>query len=71
MYKEFKLTKRYQIAFNLFRLEAKRVGKVYHTGFHSWIDSINNFTTYSMVIYRFRILLYIEHKHKCGSNYET
>ena len=66
MYKSFKLTSRHEMAFNKFRKTAKTISKVYNTGFHKWTDSINEFTTYSITVGTFRVMLYVEHKHKCG-----
>jgi len=55
MYKEFKVTRRIRIAFNIFPKTAKRVSKVYHTGIQFWetFDDRN----YSIVLFNFRILL--------------
>lgn len=66
MYKSFKITPRYEIAFEKFRRAAKGLSKVYNTGFHKWTDELNNFTTYSVVIGLYRIMVYVQHKHKCG-----
>ena len=69
MYKKFKLTKRYEIAFHIFPKSAKEIKTikpVYHTGIYKTKDIYNGFSTYFFVLYRFRILLYVEHKHKCG-----
>ena len=56
MYKTFK-TKKYYLAFNIFPKTAKKVSKVYHTGFRNWEadDSKNN----SLVLGTFRIIFAI------------
>jgi len=69
MYKSFQLTKRHSIAFNIFPKSAKNVKlpkSVYHTGIYKTTDEINEFDTYFFVLYRFRIMWYVQHKHKCG-----
>jgi len=69
MYKSFKLTKRHSIAFNIFRKSAKKlktITPVYHTGIYKTTDEINSFDTHFFVLGRFRVMWYIEHKHKCG-----
>ena len=66
MYKSYKISKRFGIAFNKFRKSAKGVSKVYNTGFHKWTDEINEFTTYSITVGVYRVMLYVQHKHKCG-----
>lgn len=66
MYKSYKISKRFGIAFNKFRKSAKEISKVYRTGFHKWTDEINEFTTYSITVGVYRVMLYVEHKHKCG-----
>jgi hypothetical protein len=69
MYKSFKLTKRRSIAFNRFPKSAKNIKlekSVYHTGIYKSTDEINGFDTYFFVLGRFRIMWYVEHKHKCG-----
>ncbi len=67
MYKSYKISKRFGIAFNKFRKSAKEISKVYRTGFHKWTDEINEFTTYSITVGVYRVMLYVEHKHKCGA----
>ena len=69
MYKSFKLTKRYGIAFERFRKAAKTMKlrkTVYHTGIYKTTDDINEFDTYYFVLGRCRIMWYVQHKHKCG-----
>lgn len=69
MYKSFKLTKRYGIAFERFRKAAKKMKlrkTVYHTGIYKTTDDINEFDTYYFVLGRCRIMWYVQHKHKCG-----
>lgn len=69
MYKSIKLTKRYSIAFNIFPKSAKKINlikSVYHTGIYKSTDEINEFDTYFFVLYRFRIMWYVKHKHQCG-----
>lgn len=69
MYKHFKLTKCYSIAFHKFPKSAKDyqlADKVYDTGIYKSTDVINNFTTYFFVLGTFRIIWYVEHKHKYG-----
>ena len=57
MYKQIKITKKYQIAFERFNTFCKeKVGGVYKTGIRNW-DSHSHYT-YSIVIGRFRIMLY-------------
>ena len=69
MYKQFKLTKRFSIAFNKFRKQAK-VGNpkiaAYHTGICKSTDTINEFDTYFFVLGLFRMMIYVQHKHTCG-----
>jgi hypothetical protein len=69
MYKEFKLTKRHSIAFNKFGKKLKTLKikvPVYHTGICKATDDINEFDTYFFVLGTFRIMWYVQHKHKCG-----
>lgn len=66
MYKSFKITKRFSIAINKFRKQAKDISKAYHTGYFKSTDEINSFDTHFFVLGTFRIMIYIEHKHKCG-----
>jgi hypothetical protein len=69
MYKSFKLTKRHSIAFHKFPKSAKKIKTitpVYHTGIYKSTDDINEFDTYFFVLGTFRIMWYVEHKHKCG-----
>ncbi len=70
MYKSFKLTKRHSIAFNKFPKSAKTVQTkvpAYHTGICKSTDDINEFETYFFVLGTFRIMWYVEHKHKSGA----
>ena len=69
MYKSFKLTKRHSIAFHKFPKSAKKnklAKSVYHTGIYKSTDEMNGFDTHFFVLGHFRILWYVEHKHKCG-----
>ena len=69
MYKSFKLTKRHSIAFNKFSKRAKNMKlekSVYHTGIYKSTDEINGLDTHFFVLGTFRIMWYVEHKHKCG-----
>jgi hypothetical protein len=66
MYKSFKITKRLAIAFNRFPKTAKEVSGAYHNGFCKSTDTINGFDTYYFVLGLYRIMFYVEHKHKCG-----
>jgi hypothetical protein len=69
MYKSFKLTKRYNIAFEKFNKKAKTIKTkipAYHTGICKSTDEINEFDTYFFVLGTFRIMWHVEHKHKCG-----
>lgn len=69
MYKSFKLTKRYAIAFETFPKSAKTLKtkvRAYHTGIRKSTDEINEFDTYFFVLNTFRIMWYVQHKHKCG-----
>jgi hypothetical protein len=68
-YKQFKLTKRRSIAFHKFPKTAKKITlekSVYHTGIYKSTDEINSFDTYFFVLGTFRVMWYVEHKHKCG-----
>lgn len=70
MYKSFKLTKRYSISFETFPKTAKKIlvkKTVYHTGIYKTTDEINEFDTYFFVLGTFRIMWYVQHKHKCGN----
>jgi hypothetical protein len=74
MYKSIKLNKRYEIAFNTFPKSAKKIElrkPVYNTGIYKTTDEINQFDTYFFVLYRFRIMLYVAHKHQCGVSNQT
>jgi len=69
MYKSFKLTKRHSIAFNKFPKSAKNIKlekSVYHTGIYKSTDEINGFDTHFFVLRTFRIMWYVQHKHKRG-----
>ena len=69
MYKSFKITKRYSISFETFPKSAKEIKTkvpAYHTGICKSTDVINEFDTYFFVLGTFRILWYVQHKHKCG-----
>jgi hypothetical protein len=73
MYKSFKLTKRYGIAFNTFPKTAKTMKlkvPAYHTGICKSTDEINEFDTYFFVLGTFRIMWYVQHKHKCGVTHQ-
>lgn len=68
-YKKFKLTKRRSVAFNKFPKSAKDITlekSVYHTGIYKSTDEINGFDTHFFVLGHFRIMWYVEHKHKCS-----
>ena len=69
MNKSFKLTKRYSICFQIFSKTMKTFKTkvpVYHTGICKSTDEINEFDTYFFVLGTFRIIFYVEHKHKRG-----
>jgi len=69
MYKSFKLTKRHSVAFHKFRKSAKTIQTkvpAYHNGICKSTDDINGFDTYFFVLGTFRMMWYVEHKHKCG-----
>lgn len=66
MYKSFKLTKRIGTAFHKFPKTAKEVSGVYNTGIHKMTDTLNSSDTYFFVLGLFRIMLYVDHKHKRG-----
>lgn len=56
--RHFKNSKnKFDIAINIFNKSSKDLSPVYKTGFHKWTDSMNC-TTYSLVIYCFRIMIY-------------
>ena len=63
MYKHFFKKSKVSIAFNTFPKSAKKTGltgkydKVYQTGIRNW-DSENH-KTYSLVLGRFRIMIYV------------
>ena len=61
MYKAFQ-NKKYYLAFNTFPKTAKKVSKVYLTGFRKW--AADDMFTYSIVIDCFRVMFGI--KRKCG-----
>jgi len=48
---------KFDIAINIFPKTAKTISNVFKTGFHKWEDSMG-MVTYSLVIYRFRIMIY-------------
>lgn len=65
MYKNIKLTKRFEIAIETFPKTAKKIKlkrTVYHTGIYKTTDEINGFDTYFFVVYRLRLLIYVNHK---------
>jgi hypothetical protein len=65
MYKSIKLTKRFEIAIETFPKTAKKIKlkrTVYHTGIYKTTDEINGFDTYFFVVYRLRLLIYVNHK---------
>ena len=69
MYKSFELTKRYAISFETFPKSAKTLKtkvRAYNTGICKSTDEINEFDTYFFVLGTFRIMWYVQHKHKCG-----
>ena len=66
MYKSFRITKRLAIAFNKFPKTAKEVSGAYGNGFYKSTDTINNFDTYFFVLGLYRVMFYVEHKHKYG-----
>lgn len=72
MYKQFKISKRYSIAFNIFPKTAKNppCHEAYMTGHHKRTDEINSFDTHFFVLGRFRVIWYVKHKnpvgHSCG-----
>jgi hypothetical protein len=70
MYKLFKITKRVSIAFNTFNKQAKdlskEISKAYSNGYFKSTDEINSFDTHFFILGTFRIMVYIEHKRKCG-----
>jgi hypothetical protein len=71
MYKKIQLTKRLEIAIEVFPKTAKKIlvkKTVYHTGIYKTTDEINGFDTYFFVVYRFRLLVYVNHK-KHGVTY--
>jgi hypothetical protein len=71
MYKKIQLTKRLEIAIETFPKTAKKIlvkKTVYHTGIYKTTDEINGFDTYFFVIYRLRLLIYVNHK-KHGVTY--
>jgi hypothetical protein len=73
MFKSFKLTKRHSIAFNKFPKSAKTMQTkvpAYHTGICKSTDEINEFDTYFFVLGTFRIMWYVQHKHKCGVTHQ-
>lgn len=57
MYKAFQ-NKKYYLAFNTFPKTAKKVSKVYLSGIRNWTS--DDMYNYSLVIYRFRIILGIK-----------
>jgi len=62
MYKSFKLTKRYSIAFEKFNKKAKTIKTkipAYHTGICKSTDEINEFDTYFFVLGTFRIMWHV------------
>lgn len=65
-YKQFQ-NKKYYLAFNMFPKTAKKLSKVYWTGFRKWeSDDSKN---YSIVIHRFRIIFAVKkqcHDQCCG-----
>lgn len=68
MYKEFKLTKKYSIAFNKFRKQAKTGNpeiQAYQTGICKSTDTINGFDTYFFVLGLYRMMIYVNRKDKC------
>jgi hypothetical protein len=74
MYKQFKLTKRYSIAFNKFSKSAKEIKlkiPAYHTGICKSTDVINEFDTYFFILGTFRVMFYIKHKHQCGITFKS
>ena len=56
MYKQIKINKNWAIAFETFRKTAKEISPVYKTGIRNWDSDLNY--TYSLVIHRFRIMIY-------------
>jgi hypothetical protein len=65
MYRKKQLTKRFGIAIETFPKTAKKIKlnkSVYNTGIYKSTDEINGFDTYFFVLYRFRLLIYINHK---------
>ena len=66
MYKSFRITKRLAIAFNKFPKTAKKVNKVQNTGLYKSTDDLGSFDTYYLVLGLYRIMVYVEHKNKCG-----
>ncbi len=66
MYKSFRITKRLTIAYEKFPKTAKKVSGAYHNGFCKSTDAINGFDTYYFALGLYRIMFYVEHKHKCG-----
>lgn len=66
MYKKKKITKRVEIAINRFSKSSKTISPVYKTGFHKWHDDINSFSTYSLVIGRYRVLIYVNDSNPVG-----
>lgn len=65
MYKAFQ-NKKYYLAFNTFPKTAKTVSVVYLTGIRNWVS--DDMKTYSIVIYRFRIMFGIKRiSHDCSN----
>ena len=59
--------------FNTFRKTAKTMKlkvPAYHTGICKSTDEINEFDTYFFVLGTFRIMWYVQHKHKCGVTHQ-
>lgn len=57
MYKSLKF-KSFSIAFHIFNISCKKVDKVYNTGVYK--KDTFDFISYFFVLYRFRIIIYID-----------
>ena len=56
MYKKMKLTKKWEIAVSTFPLTAKKVSKVYKSGFRYFEADEDD--TWALGVYRIRVMLY-------------
>ena len=63
-YKQFKINNDWSVAFEIFGKRAKEIGPVYRTGIRNW--NSDSHYTYSLVIHRFRVMLYRDNHQLTG-----